>query len=274
MSIGCSKKDALLEECLELVEQEGESLDSVVGRFPEAAEELKADLQAALWLRDQGKCLEARPGWLAASQQRMIALIQSKDPESRLWRWGKTLVWGRLAVQFILAILLFAMGFLTANGLVHASQTWLPGDWTYPLKLGQEQLELSFATTPARRASLHIQFAQRRIMEAQALVFEGRDAQIPATVDNFEKQVGLAVWELQLTSDQNSEQALRLAASMGQMLSSQTSMLGLLAGFTPQPTQAEFRQMLSISKYGLAALEELSFSDQEDQGQMPSVEAF
>lgn len=266
MSIDRRKKDALLEECLELLEQEGESLDSVVGRFPEQAQELKAGLQAALWLREQSILLEARPGWLAASQQRLVAHIQSKGLESRLWRWKKTLAWGRLAVQFILAVLLFGTGFLTANGLVHASHTWLPGDWTYPIKIGQEQLELFFAATPARRASLHIEFAQRRIMEAQALVFEGRYAQIPATVDGFEKQVGQAVWELQLTADQNSEQARRLAGGMRQMLSSQISLIGLLADIPPQPTQAEFRQLLQISENGLAALKDLSFPDHDDKG--------
>ena len=265
MSIGRSKKDALLEECLARYEQSGESLDEVVGRFPDQAEDLKADLQAALWLREQGKRLEARPGWLGASQQRLTKRIQEKGAERRRWlldwRWKKALAWGNLATQVMLAVLLFGMGFLTANGLIHASQTWLPGDWAYPLKVGQEHVELFFAATPARRAGVHIEFAQQRLMEAQALVFEGRYDQIPATADDFEEQVGLAVGALQQTADQNSEQARRLAGGMGKMLSSQNNLLVLLAEATPQPTQGEFRRLLSISKNGLAALEGLSFTD-------------
>ncbi len=156
-----------------------------------------------------------------------------------------------------MALALFAAGFLAANSLVNASQTWLPGDRLYGLKTAQEALALDLTASPARRASLHIQYAERRMLEAQALALEGNFDQLPATVADFSEHVARAVQEVRLAADGNPALGAELAAQLEQTLNGQAALVGLLAQVSPEPGSGQFRLLLSVSQEGLAGLEEV-----------------
>jgi hypothetical protein len=61
-----------------------------------------------------------------------------------------------------LGVLIFAVA---GGGTVYAAQSSTPGQILYPVKTGVENIQLTFTTSPAAKARLYLQLAQRRINE-------------------------------------------------------------------------------------------------------------
>ncbi len=78
----------------------------------------------------------------------------------------KFMAWaGRLAAVFVIAI----MASLVAQPV---SADSLPGDALYPVKIGFENLQLIFATSPSARVQAHLNHADERLREIQQLTPE------------------------------------------------------------------------------------------------------
>jgi hypothetical protein len=221
---------------------------------------LHGSLRAARWLHKRAGHFTPRPGFAAASRQRLLARIRLSTVAPRRFAWLPDFApgWKKLATQIVLAILLFSTGFLTADSLSAASQTWLPGDPPYPLKVTQERFSLALAVTPARRTSLHIEFARRRMFEAQALVFEGRYEQIPAAVDAFAGHIESALADLSDSVKVDVDQSQALTVRLEQTLSGQVGLVELLADITPSPHRQQLLRLLQVAESGLAELHALS----------------
>jgi hypothetical protein len=79
------KIEQVLQTCLDLIESGQETVESVLARYPEFADQLKAEI--ALWLSTQKDTLNPRPGWVAASKRQVMALPgrnQDRGPTHRL----------------------------------------------------------------------------------------------------------------------------------------------------------------------------------------------
>lgn len=75
------------------------------------------------------------------------------------------------ALIAVLALLiLFAGGIVTAQAAEYA----LPGDGLYPVKIGLEQARLALTFSPEQEINLYMEYANRRLDEAEALVEIGR----------------------------------------------------------------------------------------------------
>jgi hypothetical protein len=248
----------LLQECLEALDTEGETIESVLSRFPERADQLRPALLAAQWLRERRPALAPRPGFVSARPAWLFCQMRKGQSGSKLdLRPAQPFSWRRLIWRTFLFGMLFAAGFLVASLSIEASQTWLPGDPPYPLKSAQENLALILATSPAKKASLHTEYASRRLLEAQALAFEGRYDQLPATVANFSFQVEAALKASEMTAEINPARGVILATQLERVLRGQSGLVALLAGATPEPGCAEFHRMLDVSQNGLDVLQGL-----------------
>lgn len=76
------------------------------------------------------------------------------------------------ALVAILAVLiLFTGGVIAAQAAEYA----LPGDGLYPVKIGLEQARLALTFNPEQEINLYLDYADRRLDEAEALVEIGRD---------------------------------------------------------------------------------------------------
>lgn len=61
------------------------------------------------------------------------------------------------------------------SGAAYASESTLPGDILYPLKIGiAEPVQSAFVTSPEGKAKLHVDFAERRLEEATQLAAQNR----------------------------------------------------------------------------------------------------
>jgi hypothetical protein len=248
----------LLQDCLEALENEGETVDNFLSRRPEQAEKLRPALQAADWLRERRQALEPRPGFVCARPAWLFCQMRKAEsiPMPDL-RAAQPFSWRRFLGRLCLVGLLLAAGFLVANRSLAASRTWLPGDPVYPLKSAQEAAALFFATNPAKKASLHAEFACRRLLEAQALTFEGRYDQLPGAVAGFSSQLEAAVLETQITAEDNPDRGAFLATQLEQALEGQAGLIQILATSTPQPGCDHLHQLLHVSQNGLDELQGL-----------------
>jgi hypothetical protein len=73
-------------------------------------------------------------------------------------------------VAILTLLILFTGGIITAR----AAEYTLPGDGLYAVKIGLEQARLAFTFRPEQEVNLYMEYADRRLNEAKALVEIGR----------------------------------------------------------------------------------------------------
>lgn len=100
-----------------------------------------------------------------------------------------------LAASILIA---FLAGTLLGTGAIFAAQQSLPGDPGYGLKRTIEDVQLGLTINPARREYLQAQFNDRRQLEAELLLEQGREAEIVfedkiQTVNDNSLVLGLAI---------------------------------------------------------------------------------
>lgn len=149
-----------LADCLERVEG-GESPEEALARYPALHEELEPLLTTALHARAVAPEQPDR-AFRARLRYRLEGAAQVSARPSRLafalWR-------ARLVSAAITLLLLF----LVAGGAVGVSARSLPDSPLYPLKRATEDAHLALTPNLAQRFWLRLNFAERRLLEAQAV---------------------------------------------------------------------------------------------------------
>jgi hypothetical protein len=257
-------REQAFQDCLDQLQEDGRSLEAALEQYPQHSKALRPDLETACWLQQRSPELQPRSGFVGASRHRLLARIEAQGEAARPTRLRESfasLRYPSTRRQFIqrlaLIYMLLVTLFLNAGRVSTASLNWLPGDFVYPVKLAMEGIALLATPGAAGDARLHIQFAHRRLMEAQALVLENRFDQIPATVANFGRHVDGAVRAVDRVAGQDKGQAHDLALDLQRVLSKQTPMVILLSGFTPEDARADFQHVLSISADGVSAMQKV-----------------
>jgi hypothetical protein len=262
--VGCKKHEEAFQDCLDQLDGTGRGLEAVLEAYPEQAAALRPELETTRWLVERRPGLAARPGFTGASRARLLErLAEDRQRTPRSWlrlsfaslRYPST--WRRYAPRLALVYLFLLTLLFNLGQVSKASLNWLPGDLAYPLKLGFEQTALFFSPTAAGDARLHTEFARRRLLEAQALVFENRFELIPMTVVNFSRQVDLAVYSVDRVARRDRGQAQALALNLERILSDQELMVGLLSGFTPPAERLDFQRVLIIAEDGVSAVQKV-----------------
>ena len=255
-----NKPEFMLEECLEKLLQEGETIDSSLRNLPTQAESLRPELEAAAWLGRKREALEPRAGFVGASKSNLVTRVVEQKAEVGLKRrtaigWRSLIKSKKFALYLETVLLLFVTVFYTGRNLVRASNSWLPGDFLYPAKTVLEQVALILTFDPKEDGALHIEYAQRRILEAQALFFEDRYEEVPPTILNFGYHVSGAVLKVNQVAKRDPVKAREMARKLEGVLSGQTHLVLLMAGFSPAPTRVEFERAVQISEEGLIAVQ-------------------
>ncbi|MGQ9572214.1 MAG: DUF5666 domain-containing protein [Dehalococcoidia bacterium] len=158
---------SILNECVKELET-GQSLDAILARYPEQADELRpllltvqvlkamprarprADVQQAGWQRYLGEAIALRR-------------VRQRQPALSLWR--------PLAAA---AAALLLMVFLTGGATVYAASRSLPDSPLYPLKLATEEARLWFIFSEDDRADILLDQTETRMSEIRKLVQQGK----------------------------------------------------------------------------------------------------
>jgi hypothetical protein len=184
----------ILETCLGQVMNGQQTIDSVLAKYPNRADELRAELDAALWLQERRRLVEMRPGYLAASRQRLVAQISQPAPVKvkKTVKMPVLAWWNQTAFRLsFLALFLFVSVF-SAWGGVYAVSTALPGDTLHQAKLAAEDIQLSLASDPAEQASLQIKFADTRAREIGTLLTLGRYEDLDQAFEGYRRNLAIA----------------------------------------------------------------------------------
>jgi hypothetical protein len=107
----------------------------------------------------------------------------------------------------LLALALIASGV----GVAGAAAEALPGDQLYGVKRGLEEASLVLSVTRSGDADLLLEFAGRRLAEAEALIGAGRQDDLPAALAGYER--GLE--RLLAQAGQDEATLARLEAALG-----------------------------------------------------------
>jgi hypothetical protein len=143
-----------------------------------------------------------------------------------------------LSVILILSALLGGGGAAT----VYASQSSLPGNWLYPVKIWSEDMRSDLADSPDTQIELQLQFAERRVEELAELVGKGQP--LPEIVAlRLESQVNHA---LQLAAGLQAAQMSEELSQIRRRLMTQLQVMEQLHSSDPQAEAllTRTRQML------------------------------
>jgi hypothetical protein len=267
MEIDRVEIDGLLEVCLDEISSGQESIDSVLSKHPDIQEDLRPDLEAALWFQAQADQLAARPGFIRRSRRHLYTQIRKEHPERQFFKRRKTLQrWERSpAVQIFLSILLVITLLANTNSLLAAASASEPGDQFYRLKQACESLQLSVPATPRQAAALHSQIAKDRLGELVGLILEGRTAYLPEVVLDYEEHAGQALLALRTLFLQDPQAAQQMAAQLETEVFNQAEILPLLVHSVPEDQAPYIEQARRVSEMGVSSVQALLL----EQGDLP-----
>ncbi len=231
--------DAILDRCLADLALGRDTIESCVRRYPAHAGHLQALLPLAATLRagpapaplplDKRRALETRllrqAGTLARRPAANRATRRSVFSGWQFWPRGAALV----AVSLVVCLLL-----LTST--VSASAASLPGDSLYPIKRAAEQVRVAF-TAESNQAALHLELAQTRLQELDALAQRG-DVSTDSLTDLDAEMAAVLQRVAQLPVQQQSALLLKIDAFQNEQAQALTWVAGLARGEKQGKAQA------------------------------------
>ena len=173
-----------LQECLDAIEHK-RNLPEVLRRYPADRDELVALLRLSVDLGGLG-APDADPAFRLRARNLMLAAAARQRQARRrnpLGSWPRPALRLAFAGAFALALL---VGGLTAAA---ASDSSLPGDPLYGVKLAAEQAQLTIAFNAADRARLQLHFADVRLQDAQRLFAAGRKQDAVRLVNQYDAAI-------------------------------------------------------------------------------------
>lgn len=162
--------EAILDTCLNQIEDGQTNIDGCLARYPEHAEELKPLLQAATRLA-RGREVMPNPSYKARARTQLNVYMQQNPQRRRI----SPVLW-RFAISVAAVMLIFV-----ASGTAFA-QTSLPGDALYNWKLTSEHV---WRLTSSDQLSVDITLSNRRVNEIVSV--SDNTARRARAIENYEK---------------------------------------------------------------------------------------
>jgi hypothetical protein len=233
--------DAILEQSLAQIAAGKARVESCLLAYPAYADELGPLLRAAERLR-----AAAKPVLAPQARARIEAQVLRAAPRGPLSRASRRPL---ARPRFVLPKLGWALGALAAVmlmmtvsvALVQASAGSLPGMGLYPVKLAVEDARLWLAPAD-KEPALHLEFARRRLAEAEALAEEGRA--VAAVLEALAAHVEAALAGAEQLSQQAAAPVLQDLIALAEI---QADRLPRLAERVPLAERAAFQRALGRS---------------------------
>jgi hypothetical protein len=176
--------DNMLDECLERILVDGESIEGCLAGYPEYHDELKSLLDVAVSAKTTVSCIEARPEFKARLRYQVSSdLKPSSAPKRSAFRWQYQ--WAPMAVSFCIVLL------LSGGGVVAASSNSMPDDPLYNVKLATEQVQLFFTFSNQGKAELYTEFVNERVTEIVNMASENNAAALEKSSNRMGNQLSM-----------------------------------------------------------------------------------
>ena len=252
---------AHLNICLEWIQSDQETLESALAHFPAEIDELRPMLVAAIWMLDQSQAFAPDPQRLRLSKRRLVSRIKQEKaaPQpTRLQAWFESLFQHKpFVLQAAISLMLVLALTFGSIGVAQASQSTIPGDTLYGVKLTLEDAELAFSLSPLQAARLHIKFIGRRVIEIQTLVLENRLEFLNQAVTLYQKQIDRALANLKEATQRFPLQSIQLATELQDTLANQVPLFAVLAETVPTNFRSELTRLQAATDNGISASNEV-----------------
>ncbi len=170
----------ILDECLERMLLDGESVEQCLDSYPEHADELRPLLDTVM---DARVISSIQPGTEFRDRARRQLQANFREIEEKqsksifAWNWQPR--WATAAVTIALVLL------LSGGGTVAAAAGSMPGDTLYPVKLATEQTRLAFTFSELGKAEVYTELADKRVDEIIYLAGVNKPDQIETTSERL-----------------------------------------------------------------------------------------
>jgi len=238
-------QEKLLQECLQALSR-GEALDDILSRYPEHASALRPRLQAAAWLAQRADLVDPPPSWLPSTRQRLVAELRRRTTHrSQAWRsfLARLGLLNRSLQGAVIAMLVLLCLNVTGQALF-AARGALPGDFAFPIKRFQEQVQLALSFSPVKDARLNLHFAQERTLELEELLLEGRIEDLPVAVVLFQQKMDQFQQSLAAVQQRDPQLAQTLQLQMDDAFQEHAIVLSLLIQNVPRGMRSSLEQAL------------------------------
>jgi hypothetical protein len=172
------KFEDILAQCIDDIKAGRAGISDCLDRYPSVRERLEPLLRIALKVSETPD-VKPSPTFKVKARVQLMDQIHSRQAvTNRSWsnynnRTAQIPLRRRFSmVSIILAIVLTLAA--AGGGTAYASQTSLPGDALYSMKLGTEQMRMTLQGDDVARAERALSFAERRVEEMEALAEKGR----------------------------------------------------------------------------------------------------
>ncbi|MDO8689500.1 MAG: DUF5667 domain-containing protein, partial [Dehalococcoidia bacterium] len=263
----------LLASCLSEVKSGRMTIEECLVAHPEEAEELRRLLVTAATLRPQLR-VEPDPAFRLRARVALVEAISaekesaSRSPLGRLERWLSP-VWRdparlanlRLSRPALVVILVIALTGVVGGGATFASQSALPGDALYPVKITVEGLQVRLIPGDEGKAEANVSCAGRRLDEAQQALEMGRSADVVSAMEGYSRCLDQAEQSLSRAAASGvevSEVATRLSAQ----LANQSEKLASAEGRAPEEGRAIWSRALEQADKGMDTA--IAFADRKE----------
>ncbi len=163
--------DNTLNECLERLLAQGETVEQCLESYPERADELKPLLHTALSAK-MASVIQPRPEFKASARYQFRSELQAMAQKRSRPFFGWQPRWAT-AVTIVLILLLVGGG----STAVAAGDS-MPDEPLYPVKLATEQVRLALTPSDIGKAQLSTELADKRVIEIIYLAKQGKPVQI------------------------------------------------------------------------------------------------
>ena len=178
--------DNILNECLERLLVEGETIEQCLQSYPEQAAGLKPLLQTALVVK-KASAIQPRAEFKARARYQFRSALQEVASRRSRPFFGWLPRWATV-VSIVLVLLLAGGGTMAAAG------NSMPDNPLYPVKLATEQVRLILTPSQIGKARLCAQLADRRVVEIIYMADKGDARQVELITQRLdERLVMLAV---------------------------------------------------------------------------------
>ncbi len=166
------KAEEILIQCIEDIKAGRASLEDCLGRYPDMRRDMEPLLKVALSIKKPVDVYPSDAFKIRARVNLMEHIYASQSekkvmrPSSQAARHGWYTGWSRAVAIAVAVIVTISAGIGTA----YASQSSLPGDTLYSVKLGTEQLRRIITFDDATEVELELKFASTRLDELGEIV--------------------------------------------------------------------------------------------------------
>ena len=207
--------------------------------------------------RDPGKAARGKANFLAEADAVFAGAQPTAASGERPLSWLDKLKLFRLSLgqRAVLTSVLLAVALLLlfsggAGVTALAARSALPGDALYPVKTSLEDTRVTLTNSSARQVDLQLEFAQRRLNEIEALIAQGRYADVEIATREFNLHIQSALASLENLASVDPVRGAALAAKITSDLTRYAQALSGMTENAPEMVRSELQRSIQTSETG------------------------